>query len=87
MSFQQDNFTKSKLFDVILCVIAVLVIVAMVGFFISLTNLLEAESVNGEDSSDNQGSDAGGDVAEVPDKWERVDNVELLSVGDKIITS
>jgi hypothetical protein len=85
MSFQQDNFTKSKLFDVILCVIAVLVIVAMVGFFISLTNLLEAENVNGEDSSDNQGSDAGGDVAEVPDKWERVDNVELLSVGDKII--
>jgi hypothetical protein len=52
MSFQQDNFTKSKLFDVILCVIAVLVIVAMVGFFISLINLLVTENGNGEDSAD-----------------------------------
>ena len=85
MSFQLDNLKKSKMFDVILCVVAVLVIVAMVGFFISLTNLLEAENGNGEDGSGTQGSDVGGNVSEVPEKWERVDNIELLSVGDKII--
>ena len=85
MSFQLDNLKKSKMFDVILCVVAVLVIVAMVGFFISLTNLLEAENGNGEDGSGTPGSDVGGNVSEVPEKWERVDNIELLNVGDKII--
>ena len=60
MSFKQIG-KKSKTVEIILWIVAALLIVAMVGFFISLTNHFEAEIGKGEDNADIQvpGTDNG----------------------------
>ena len=92
MSFKQIG-KKSKTVEIILWIVAALLIVAMVGFFISLTNHFEAEISKGEDNADIQvpGTDNGtnggttGDVSTPQEKWQLVFDVNDLSVGDKII--
>lgn len=97
MSFQHKD-KKSKTVEVILWIVAALLIVAMLGFFISLTNLFEADISNREDISDNQdsgtnmdtdnGNSNGNTNNETPtpkESWQLVLNANELRAGDKII--
>lgn len=79
-SRQRQNRQGSGWVTAILWVVCILVIVAMVGFFISLTDLFEEEAADRGGSTNKED-----EVVDVPGVWQLVDSIDLLNAGDQII--